>query len=163
MNRDESGAAEGTVLLDGGVSRSEIWDNEYEYLQFKYSSNTLNKLFGQGKLGSQDTVFQKLVILNAEDLANTDFACYLDSTFNPHVLQYSYDDVKKTLTIAPNDIGASVEFNDFSSIHFGDASVDINLCSAERFNYNLRTGVLPDLSGSSASFNLYSNAPLVLP
>jgi len=54
--------------------------------------------------------FDKLIIVNAEDLAKTKFACMWDHHHNIIQMKPTYDTDKKTLTIAAIDL---IEFGRF--------------------------------------------------
>jgi hypothetical protein len=66
-------------------------------------------------------------IVNAEDLASTNFACYLGVNLNPVNLNHAYNNDTKTLRISPVD-NADVAFNTIGFIKFGDSNVEPNFC-----------------------------------
>jgi hypothetical protein len=104
----------------------------------------------------------KLVITRARDLSISNFACYMDPSFNPVALKYAYDDTTLSLTLTSTD-GSNIPFDAFKSIHFGNNVTDINLCNPASYNYQIKNGVLPDLSGTSVSFVLSNMASFALP
>jgi hypothetical protein len=77
-------------------------------------------------------------------------------------MTFLYDDKKKALFLFSNDPLVNITFDDFKSIHFGDSKTDINLCGDTTYTYRLKTGIVPDLTGTSATFAL-SNRAGVLP
>lgn len=82
----------------------------------------------------------KLIIVNAEDLKDTSFACSIDHKFDIEQLDISYDVNKKTLTISPKS-GETFTFNMFKQITFGSASKkDLNLCDGNTYFYRLKDG-----------------------
>jgi alpha-glucosidase (family GH31 glycosyl hydrolase) len=97
FNRDPTGYAAGTVLLDNGTSRAEISNWQYEYYNFQYSSKSINKFFSQGNTNTQNYDLLHLIILNAADLNTTDFACYMDANFTAVNMTYLYDETKQAL------------------------------------------------------------------
>jgi hypothetical protein len=77
-------------------------------------------------------------------------------------MSFLYDDTKKALFLYSNNPAINITFDDFKSIHFGDSKKDINLCGDTTYTYRLKTGTVPDLTGTSATFVL-SNRAGVLP
>jgi hypothetical protein len=51
VNRDESGVATGTLLLDEGISRTEITENDYEYYTVTHSGKSIQFNLSAGTLG----------------------------------------------------------------------------------------------------------------
>ncbi len=97
-------------------------------------------------------------MVNAEDLKNTDFACYLNPNFEATNMTFLYDDTKKALFLYSNDPAFNITFDDFKSIHFGDSRVDTNLCGDTTYTYRIKDGSIPDLTGTKASFVLQHRA-----
>lgn len=126
-NRDPSGNSVGQLFLDRGTIAEEIKQGEYEHYEISIQSNTMQKLFKNGKHGSQKQAFDKLVIVDAPDLFDIDFACMWDNHFNIQALKTTFDDQKKTLTIAVD--GDTVPFSKFRQISFGSSTrKDLNVC-----------------------------------
>jgi len=73
-NRDGSNHASGNVFLDQGELVSELLDHEYEWYTFILNGKSLQKQI----LNEHDAGFKmhSLIILNASDLQDTEFACY---------------------------------------------------------------------------------------
>ena len=67
------------MFLDQGETRSELINQEYEYYHFKLSGKALKKEVLNTKLtASAGFGLDSVVILNAEDLKDTSFACFYD-------------------------------------------------------------------------------------
>ena len=73
--------------------------------------------------------------MNAEDLANTDFACYLGRNFNPINLNIKYNKFTKTLNLSPTNTNPDVKFKDIGLIKFGDSRYEPNLCDVSAYTY----------------------------
>ena len=67
-------------------------------------------------------------ILNADDLKDTDFACYMGLNLNPINLTYSYDEDSKILTLKPTFDNPEVKFKDIGFIKFGNSAIEPNFC-----------------------------------
>lgn len=73
--------------------------------------------------------------MDAEDLADTNFACYLGLNLQPVNLEApSYNPIKKTLTLKPT---AAVSFKDIGFIKFGNKDKDQNFCDQATFQYTV--------------------------
>jgi alpha-glucosidase (family GH31 glycosyl hydrolase) len=68
-NRDTNGHAEGTLYIDDGITK----DQPYDYMTFQLSANSFKK-WVSGTSGNTKKM-DKLVITNAADLQQVDFAC----------------------------------------------------------------------------------------
>lgn len=109
----------------------------------------MQRNFGAGTEGAQDTQFEKLVIVDAEDLSDTDFACYFTPKLEIVQMQLYYDKVKKALHIIPKD---KIKFSDFKQINYGSSEKkDLNLCDEKSYTYHIKDGQLPDLTKGKAS------------
>jgi hypothetical protein len=51
INRDENGAAKGSLLLDDGISISEFSANEFEYYTIVHSSQSIQLQLANGARG----------------------------------------------------------------------------------------------------------------
>ena len=88
----------------------------------------------------------KLVITNAEDIKDSDFACSKD-VFDGGILDLSfmYDTNLKTFSIYRTD-GSPINITSLRSIHFGQKDLDLNMCALETQYYRFK--VLPDLTSN---------------
>lgn len=79
----------------------ELQTGHYEYYKFSVQANSLQKYLDRGTHASQKGYLEKIILVNAEDLKDTDFACAY--TFEPHRIDLltAYDPIAKTLTITP--------------------------------------------------------------
>ena len=95
------------------------------------------------------------MIVDAEDLQDTDFACYFTPKLDIVQMDLYYDKVKKALHIIPKD---KMKFSDFKQINYGSsAKKDLNLCKEETYQYHIKDGNLPDLTKGKASFVVAHN------
>ena len=112
---------------------------------------------------SSGIYLDKFIITNANDLKDTDFACYTDFlTHEVTVMQAQYDNSSQTLNISASD-GKPVNMFSLRDIHFGQSSKDINLCNPEINFYRTVDGKLPDLSKAQSVFQLKSAIAGMLP
>lgn len=78
INRNERKAAKGSLLLDDGITRSELINKTYEYYSIEHKSpKSIQFSLVQGLRDAQDDRhhLDRIVIGDAEDLNTTDFAC----------------------------------------------------------------------------------------
>ena len=103
------------------------------------SGKALKKWEIQTPKTEQDYSFNKIVILNAEDISSTNFACYVDEENNaPTPLQAVYDPERKTLNISAGETLDPIKFSKFKAIYYGDKNKDINLCEYKSHFYQLK-------------------------
>lgn len=87
--------------------------------------------------------------MNAEDIADTDFACYVYEENNtPTPLHAEYDGSRKSLNISVGDSLQPIKFSQFKAIYFGKKSQDINLCEYKNHFYSIKGHHVPDLSSN---------------
>ena len=153
--------ASGTVFFDSdGESLSDLTDNLFEYYRFQLSAKTLSKQV----LNNQTIVaiknLEKVVITDASDLADTDFAC-MTNFFTREVttLKYEYDSTTLTLNISSQD-GEGIIMKNLRDIHFGTKARDINLCDPSSNYYKSES--VPDLTKPSESITLVGQLPEVV-
>lgn len=63
---------------------------------------------------------EAFTIVNATDLAATNFACYFDSSMNPVMMAFAYNASMKTLIISGNN-GKAIRFSYMREIHYGNS------------------------------------------
>ncbi len=96
--------------------------------------------------------------MNALDLKNTDFACYMSSEMQPTNMSIMYDTTKRALYLYSSDPLVNITFDDFKTIHFGNSRTDVDLCGGTTYSYRIIGGVIPDLSENNATFGLTNRA-----
>lgn len=154
VNRDEDKHAEGKLFLDDGETISQLKDKTYEFYNFVHNQ----KSFMKHNLNEENTVpsgnfLYKLIITDAEDLADTDFACYTKTDGGLVDLSIIYDKDNKALNISTKT--DPINFFDMQAIFYGTKGKDMNLCHYQGDNYGYRVrGDLPDLTKASASMIL---------
>lgn len=162
-NRDQIGQANGKLFLDGGASKSELANSEFEYFDLHLSKNSLKRLLinDQIKQANTHAQFKRLVILNAEDIQHTDFACVTNFFDNSATaITPQYDPQLKTLNLTlPKDGDNYFNFFNMRDIHFGQTGKDINICSPSANFYRTKDGQLPDLSKNTVSVDIESLTP----
>lgn len=158
INRDENGSAKGKIFFDDGISEHQLDGNFYEYYTLQHSGKTIkrwNKNESPNE-GKENTFkIDKLIILNAEDLKDTNFACaMLTSASQMTTLKATYDGPTKTLTISP--ITGAIAMSQLASIFYGNDAADPNVCNTQSQFYKFSSGSVPDLSSGSASAEIES-------
>lgn len=106
VNRDQFKYAYGTLMLDQGVSKKEISDNDFEYYNIYAQANSIqfkpDDDYSQGE--RQPHTLDKFALVNAEDLSQVDFACfYRPNNLTPVELTPKYVPALKTVYLAPKD------------------------------------------------------------
>jgi|LauGreDrversion4_2_1035121.scaffolds.fasta_scaffold38232_6 hypothetical protein len=102
INRNERKAAQGKVFLDDGSTKTELLDKTYEYYNIEHkASKTIQFHLEQGKRGAQSErhSLEKILIGDAEDLADTNFACGYTFKNEIVVLNKEYNAETKTLKL----------------------------------------------------------------
>ena len=148
VNRDQYGFAYGTLMLDQGVSKKEISDNDFEYYNIYAQANSIqfkpDDDYSQGE--RQPHTLDKFALVNAENISQADFACfYRPNSLTPVELTPKYDPTLKTLYLTPKD-GQSVKFSEIENVYYGSSSKgDLNLCTPETgFQYKIVKTTGPD-------------------
>lgn len=79
--RDNNGHAEGKLFVDDGITRTDIpgVDAKYDFHEFQLSANSLKIWINSESRETAQTKIDSLVITNAEDLKDTNFACATSS------------------------------------------------------------------------------------
>ena len=73
-------------------------------------------------------------ILQADDLADIDFACYFTTSITPQQLDVSYNKHMNFLSLKPVN-GETVSFKDLGAVRFGNSKTETNYCQANSFSY----------------------------
>mmetsp|Transcript_21981 Transcript_21981/g.16338 ORF Transcript_21981/g.16338 Transcript_21981/m.16338 type:complete len:120 (+) Transcript_21981:1658-2017(+) len=115
VHRDASNYAEGFIVVDDGIS-VDSWDNvDFAYWKLRYADKSINFWIDWGKFdysvpeGYTIDTLGAIHILDASDLAGTNFACFLGLNLYPTELESSYNPYTQVLTIKPV-AGATVRF-----------------------------------------------------
>ena len=95
-----------------------------------------------GQRGKQDKThsLESIIIADAPDLFNTDFACGYTEEGDIIQLEREYNDDLKTLKIFsnPQSLDYPLKFSKLSNIFYGSTkNKDLNLCSERHFEYRL--------------------------
>jgi len=141
-NRDENGYAGGSLFLDQGANRSEMYDDLSEYYNINLKAKSIQIEASRSEFGYQPHLFQQVVILNAADLADVTTACYYRSDgLTVKGMKTFYDGTKKALYIMPLE---DTKFSDIHVIYYSGTN-DVNMCgsispSSHTFDYNIVGG-----------------------
>lgn len=71
--------------------------------------------------------------MQAEDLKDINFACYLGTDIIPKALSVKYDADNKLLSIKPT--ADTISFKDLGVIKFGNSAKETNFCDPDVFSY----------------------------
>jgi hypothetical protein len=151
VNRDTDNTyAEGTLFLDQGENKTELDNEEWEYYRIYAQSNSIQVKGWKHYTGKQPHQLDKIALVAAADLKDTDFACFYrqDNPLQPVMMTPLYDTDKKTLYLKPLQ---AVKFSDIENIYYGSKQKgDLNLCgsingnNSEIFNYKIVSTTNPN-------------------
>lgn len=150
-NRDTNGHAQGTLYVDDGVSLSQA----YDYVEFQLSANSFKKW--EKGTSSNTKALDSLIITNAADLKDTDFACFTSQVDHSVTMLAATADTTagaETLTIKTTD-GSPIDLGVMKDIHFGTSATDLNLCDISSQFYKVSGDAL-DLTAATATTTLTS-------
>ena len=147
--------AEGHLMLDDGISPNifspsyfdiyqyHTYDKNFTHYNIRMSSDkTINFQLQNGDIDYQlppNMTYQfldSIEILNAEDLADSDFACALNRTWDPINFTVYYTNSTKTLTLKPKSAG--VTFDQLMAVKFGNSTNDVSWCQGFTYTANLK-------------------------
>lgn len=97
----------------------------------------------------------KLQIVNAADILDTNFACAWDSNLVSTPLKINVVAARSLVEIYP---ASPVQFSSIKTIYFGNNATDLNLCDPNSFNYNLKLGEELNLNTNQTSFIIQSKS-----
>lgn len=136
INRDSNGAASGSLFLGDGVSQSGINNGSYEYYNFKFGNKALKKQIGNEMRMDHSKELKEIIITNAEDLKDTDFACMTTESYSVVQLSHEYKEATKSLVLT--DTGSiPLGLFDLKDVHFGKKDSDVNLCNIDSHFYKV--------------------------
>jgi hypothetical protein len=108
-------------------------------------------------------MMKDIVIGDAKDLLDIDFACYMSlDAAAPGITQLTWtaDADKNTITLTPP---ASISLATAQFFSFGHEATDVNLCKEGAAAYTVTDAAKVDLSKSTATAQLASTNPTVYP
>jgi len=158
LNRDTNMQAGGELFLDLGESQAEINHRTYDYYNLQAQAGSIQFQPSGDNQGTQPHVLDQIVLVNAGDLNETNFACYFTpSSLVPQPLNTWYNTEKKALVLLP---ATSTKFSQILNIYYGSSNnKDLNICNQHSFEYDIVGGVVPDLSqAKSVHINLTHKA-----
>jgi hypothetical protein len=160
INRDADGNAQGKLYMDKADTISALNSHTYEDYTISLNKKQLTRFTNMDDTKNsthQDQNLREIVILDAEDLNETNFACYYNqasSTTPLTTLKATYSTENKTLTIAPEAANTTMRMIDVMWLNFGHNGSDLNLCSQNPSGYTWEN--IPDITNSTAKGVLYS-------
>lgn len=148
-NRDVNGVAGGSLFLDQGISRSEIYNGQYEYYSISLQANSVQVDAARSDYGAQPHLLDQIIIVNAADLSQVGTACYYrPDSLVAQGMQVQYDSIQKSLHLKPL---TPTKFSDIHNVYFSGPN-DVNMCgntnSSHMFDYNIVGGVIPNLTNT---------------
>jgi hypothetical protein len=95
---------------------------------------------------NQTHVIDQILLVNAEDLKDTNFVCYFGpNSLVPQIMNATYLPDKLALSITPRTAGLKI--GDINNLYFGSTlKGDLNICNKHSFDYNI-VGGKPDITG----------------
>jgi hypothetical protein len=143
--------AEGHIMIDDGVSPNlyspsymdtydyKTFDKNFTHFNIRYAANkTINFMAQNGDIdykGPESFSYQyldQIDIMNAKDIADSDFACALNKSWVPLALNVFYTDSTQTLTIKP--ISGSITFDQLMLVQFGTKARDVSYCGGSTYS-----------------------------
>jgi hypothetical protein len=119
------------------------------------SAGTIKKFENHAPVSS-GIGLDKIIIANAPDLVDIDFACWTDkSTLAKTDLTITPDTENKWVILSAQD-SKPIDMTAFRDIIFGNTARDINLCNPSSQYYKIKDGESLDLTGATASVGLTS-------
>jgi hypothetical protein len=132
----------------------------YEYYSINVQANSIQFQGAGFNKGNQPHVLDQIVLVNAADLSEVNFACYYPvGTLEAQMMHPYFDTVKNALYLKGD---GPLKFSQIQNVYYGSSNKgDVNLCqnktsgSVRTFDYNIIDGVIPNLVGAqSVSMNL---------
>lgn len=143
------------MFFDTGVFEHEITDQLYESYTIQHSAKSIkrwNKNTSPNEGQGSEFRLDKIIILNAYDVKDSNFACARDIRDGSLVsLSVDYDETNKTLTIHPGS--GSIAMTELATVYYGNKDSDPDICDASTGFYHLK-GDVPSLDSFSASAKL---------
>ena len=125
VNRNDRRVASGSVFLDTGNSAEELLRQEYEYYTIHHkASKSLIFQLAKGQRGNLETLhtLDKVVIADARDLRDTDFACAIHQDGFIQELKATFDQNQGTLTLNNFKWQRELKFNRLNTIVYGNST-----------------------------------------
>lgn len=137
--RDESGFATGHFLVDDGVQVHT--EDNHAFWRLRLAQNTVTFWLEGGSRsydsGLKNQYLESVRIVQAKDLAKTDFACAITHDLVATTVAVNYNSGSEVLELRPVD-EVNVAIKDINMIRFGDSSKDINMCEmSSTFKYKV--------------------------
>jgi alpha-glucosidase (family GH31 glycosyl hydrolase) len=135
INRDGRGHAAGSLYLGDGITQSQLDSKTYEYYKFNLGNKSLKKIVANDNRQNSNKKLQSVLITDAADLKNTDFACMTDENdLSITQLDIAYNSDLRILNISH---ATGIPLFNMKDIHFGKTGSDLNLCDLESHFYHL--------------------------
>lgn len=157
INRDKNQQAGGSLFLDQGISQQEMWSQNYEYYNIQAQAKSIQFQPSGFNKGTQPHLLDKLILVNAKDLNETNFACYFaPDSLVPQPLDITHDLPNFAVHLSPR---TPLKFSQLLNVYYGSSlSNDLNICDPHTFQYD-PVAPLPDITGlKSVSIQLTNKA-----
>jgi hypothetical protein len=115
------------MLVDDGITKDIQFNYNYTYWKLRYAEKSINFWVQYGDFdyhppeGMTIDTLQDIQILQAQDLNDTDFACFLGTNLNPINMTIDYNPYTYVLTLKPSNAQNTVTFRDIGFIKFGNS------------------------------------------
>jgi len=143
-NRDSNGHASGSFFMDDGIKSSQ----GSAFYEFQLSANSFKKWQMDDSTQIPHTL-SSLIIANADDLKDSDFACYTSnvdhSVTQLTVTPSTSEDVPNFLTISAE---SGIDMTILKDIHYGNSATDLNICDVKSQYYKV-SGDAVDITGKN--------------
>jgi hypothetical protein len=132
--RDESQYADGYTLVDDGITTNIFNNTDYTFWKLRYAEKSINFWVQYGDFdyvepaGMSIATLQDIQILQAADLADTDFACFMGRNLYPVNMTIDYNPDTQVLRLKPTAANNTIKFADIGFIKFGNTKIEPNFC-----------------------------------
>lgn len=162
--RDSSDNAEGSVYIDkDGVSEETIDKDIYQYYKITYNQKKIRFIMTQGndQGGSLDAnqIIEKITILDASNLKDTNFACRFNENMDYLPLNYTYNSTLNTFTmfLDPLTSNSLLELRTLKGVMFGNDQNDTNYCGVRYKVSNIMATKTGPNAGKSIALQVEPN------
>lgn len=121
-------------------------NRDWEYYNVQLQAGSIQVQTSDQNKRNQPHLIDQIVLVNAADLNETNFACYFPAgSLAPQPMDISFSTEKKALSLAPRS--GPFKLGDIDYVYYGSSNKhELNVCNKHSFDYNIIDGQLPDLS-----------------
>jgi maltase-glucoamylase len=134
--QDQNKNADGTVYVDSdGIDVSTVRGGIFQHYRITMSDRMMRFVLvdgidAGGDLDKNQNVHE-IVILDAANYSDTDFACMFNQDMDPHQLNVEYNDVNETLIIKHKFNEPYMNLRELRGIQFGNSETDTSFCQVK--------------------------------